>query len=85
MAKNHVGGKTEESGDNSQLILGLYELENPTGIVTIPNREVLPKNLELLMGQLSEGIVVASKSFFDERSVEFATKSKDEMITEYFK
>ena len=112
MAENLVGGRTRESRDNSQLILGLYRLEDPTGIITVPTRANSPENLKLLLSQLSDGIVVASKSFYDARpidaiatelaqkydgsggcslancdqyrSVEFATKSKEQILAEYF-
>ena len=113
MADNYIGGRTRESDENDQLILGLYKLENPLGIVTIPKRTNSPRNLQILLDQLSDGIVVASKSFYDKRpidtiaeelakiydgsggdslasgdqyrSVEFATKSKEQILAEYFK
>ncbi len=113
MSENYEGGRTKESQDNSQLILGLYRLENPTGVITIPTRPNSPKNVELLQRQINQGIIVATKSLYDKRpidviateiaktydgsggsslatgdqyrSVEFATKSKEEMLATYFK
>jgi len=79
MAPNYRGGRTSESKDNSQLVLGLYLLENSEGVSTVPRYETKPKILEFLSDQLSGGIILASKSFYDQRSLdelaeEFRTK-----------
>jgi len=62
-----AGGRTGESKDNSQLVLGLCRLEDPTGIITVPARTDLPEHLRMLNAQLSDGIVVAARSFYDNK------------------
>ena len=68
MCKNSYGGRTEESSDNSQLVMGFYRLEEPNKVVTVPR--VNSPSSATIIRQLEEGNALATRSFYDERSIE---------------
>ena len=68
MGKNSYGGRTGESSDNSQLVMGFYRLEEPNKAVTVPR--VNSTRLAAMIRQLEEGNALATRSFYDERSIE---------------
>ena len=61
--KNHYGGRTKESGDNSQLVLSLYRLEDDFKV----KRDSILSNF--LRNHKIKGETVLSKTFYDVRSI----------------
>ena len=72
--EGRVGGRTAESDDNSQLLLGWYQIGQSEINETVRSYTPLPAPIKHAKSQLTSGLLLAMKSFSDSRSIDEIAK-----------